>query len=300
MADRSTAHRFCSTHPVGARKTKNAFTIVGAILARSAASVGACLVAAGVSSCRERATAASELRITSTEYGYSMPDSVPAGLVHVILRNAGQDIHEAVLVKFTDATLTAAAYADSVRAHVDFPTNAEDVGGAALTMPGDSSGVWLPLSPGHYAVVCWKGDHLSRGMVHDLWVVPSNAVATVPPKATRQLTLSEFAFSFDTTLVAGTHMLHVRNAGTEPHEADIFRATPTVGLREYVAWLDAGERGMAPAAPVAAFGDLFPGKEAWVELHLTPGRYFILCRVPAKSDGKPHSKHGMSTEFVIQ
>jgi uncharacterized cupredoxin-like copper-binding protein len=52
--------------------------------------------------------------------------------------------------------------------------------------------------------------------------------------------------------------------------------------------------------PVAAFGDIFPGKEAWFELHLTPGRYFIVCQVPAKVDGRPHYKHGLVTEFSIE
>jgi uncharacterized cupredoxin-like copper-binding protein len=252
-----------------------------------------------LSACRKPAIAIPELRITSNEYGYQMPDSVPAGLVHVTLHNAGRDIHEALLVRFTDTIGTAAAYADSVRAHVDFPSNAQDVGGAALTLPGDSSGVWLRLSPGHYAVVCWKGDHLERGMAHDLRVVASNGVSADAPRATRQLTLVDFAFALDTPFTAGRHILHVRNVGKEAHEGDMFKATRAAGLREYLAWLDAGEKGLPPLAPVAAFGDIYPGKEAWVELNLTPGRYFIVCGVPAKADKRPHYKLGMVTEFTI-
>jgi uncharacterized cupredoxin-like copper-binding protein len=263
------------------------------------AAIALAFAASCLSACRERVTAGPELRITSHEYEYRMPDSVPAGLVHITLRNAGHDIHEAMLVRFTDTIGTAAAYADSVRAKVDWPSNAEDVGGAALTLPGDSSGVWLRLAPGHYAVVCWKEDHLSRGMVHDLWVVPSNTAPRQPPTATRQLTLVDFAFAFDKPLTGGTYVLHVQNTGTEAHEADIIKATPTAGLREYLAWIDSGSHGLPPVAPVAGFGDIFPGKEAWVPLRVTPGRYFIICQVPAKSDGRPHYKHGMFTEFSV-
>jgi hypothetical protein len=79
------------------------------------------LVAACLSGCREPAMHVRELGITSDEYGYHMPDSVSAGLVHITLHNVGRDIHEAMLVRFTDTIGTAAAYADSVRAHVDFP-----------------------------------------------------------------------------------------------------------------------------------------------------------------------------------
>jgi uncharacterized cupredoxin-like copper-binding protein len=275
------------------------------VLTRSAASLALrvfemSLAAAAWSGCRHASAAVPELSIVSDEYGYRMPDSIPAGLVHITLHNAGKDLHEALLVRFTDTIGTATAYADSVRAHVDFPSNAEDVGGAALTMPGDSSGVWLRLEPGRYAIVCWKGDHLTRGMVHDLRVVATERAPGNPPTPTRQLTLADFAFTLDTPFTAGHHVIHVRNNGTEAHEADIIKATPTAGLREYLAWIDSGSNGLPPAAPVAGFGDIYPGKEAWVAVHLTPGRYFMLCEVQAKADGRPHFKHGMFAEFTVR
>jgi uncharacterized cupredoxin-like copper-binding protein len=260
----------------------------------------ACLGLIGVTACRPAPAAVSELRITADEYGYHLPDSVPAGLVHITLRNAGHDLHEALLVRFTDTTGTAAAYADSVRAKVYFPQNARDVGGAALTLPGDSSGVWLRLTPGHYAVVCWKGDHLVRGMAHDLHVVESNGRSPDPPPATRELTLQDFTFLLDTSFTAGRHVLHVRNVGREAHEGDVFKAAPGAGLAEYLAWADAGENGLPPVTPVAGFGDLHPGEEAWVELTLTPGRYFFVCQVPAAADGRPHHQYGIFREFTVQ
>jgi uncharacterized cupredoxin-like copper-binding protein len=266
---------------------------------RLPAALSIMIAAAFLSGCRKPAPAAQELAITSEEYGFRMPDSVRAGLVHITLHNAGHDIHEAALIHFTDTVGTAAAYADSIRAHVDFPSNAEDIGGAALTMPGDSNGVWLRLAPGRYAVLCWKGDHLTRGMVHDLRVVATNEPTADPPKPTRELTLVDFAYKFDAPLTAGRHILHVRNMGSEDHEGDMFKATQTTGLREYVAWLEAGEKGLPPLAPVAAFGDIYPGKEAWIEMNLAPGHYFMLCRVPAKTDGHPHSERGMFAEFDV-
>src|SRR5437867_2056717 len=54
------------------------------------------LAAAMLPGCREPAE--QELDITSSEYGFHMPDSVPAGLVHITLHNVGGDIHEAALV----------------------------------------------------------------------------------------------------------------------------------------------------------------------------------------------------------
>jgi uncharacterized cupredoxin-like copper-binding protein len=266
---------------------------------RDVAAIALLLAEVCLSGCHRPKVAAVELRITADEFAFHMPDSIPAGLVHITMRNAGHDLHEAALERFTNSLGTAAAFADSVRAEVTFPSNAEDIGGAALTLPGDSSGVWLQLAPGHYAVVCWKGDHLERGMVHDLYVVASYGVSVAAPRATHQLTLVDYAFTLDSPITTGRTVLHIRNAGTEPHEGDIYRATSTAGFQEYVAWLESGEHGLPPTAPVAGFGDLFPGKEAWIELDLAPGRYFILCGVPARADKRPHYKRGMFTEFSI-
>jgi uncharacterized cupredoxin-like copper-binding protein len=113
------------------------------------------------------------------------------------------------------------------------------------------------------------------------------------------LTLVNFAFELDAPFTAGRQVLHVRNNGSEAHEGDIFRATPTAGLHEYLAWIDSGEHGVPPVAPVGGFGDIHPGKEVWVELTLTPGRYFIVCQVPAAADKQPHYKRGMFAEFSI-
>lgn len=273
--------------------------MIGLMSWRTITSVGICFAMTCLAACREPMADVSELVITSDEYGYRMPDSIPAGLVHITLRNAGKDIHEALLVRFTDTIGTAQAYADSVRANVYFPSNAEDVGGAGLTMPQESSSVWVQLAAGRYAAVCWKGDHLRRGMVHDLRVVATHRPSRKPPSATRELTVADFAFKIDRPFTAGRHVVHVRNMGTEAHEADIFKAKPTAGLREYLAWIESGSHGLPPVAPVAGIGDIYPGKEAWMEVALTPGRYFIVCQVEAKADGRPHYAHGMVTEFTV-
>src|SRR5262245_7153554 len=83
------------------------------------------LVAVAWSGCRHASPDVGELSIVSEEYGFRMPDSIPAGLVHITLHNAGKDLHEAMFARFTDTIGTAAAYADSVRAHVEWPSNAE-------------------------------------------------------------------------------------------------------------------------------------------------------------------------------
>src|SRR4051794_466982 len=72
---------------------------------------GLILTAVCASGCGRSTMTPTELRITANEFGYQMPDSVAEGLVHITLHNAGRDLHEALLVRFTDTVGTAAAYA---------------------------------------------------------------------------------------------------------------------------------------------------------------------------------------------
>ena len=249
--------------------------------------------------CPESASTAAHLSLPALEYGYEMPASVPAGLVRVSLLNQGHDVHEGVLVRFSDSSGSAARYVDSVRADVDFPAFATDFGGPGLTLSGESTAVWLDLTPGHYAVVCWKGNHLRLGMAHDLEVTAATGPRAAPPASNAAIQLSDYTLQVDTTLRTGRQVLHIQNIGTEAHEADIFRLSDSRSVNDYLAWLRSGEIGVPPIVPVSGIGDLAPGRAIWVEVNLPPGRYFLLCQVPAAVDGRGHYEHGMVREFTV-
>lgn len=256
-------------------------------------------LAGAILACRPTPPSPSNITLVAHEYGYEMPASVPAGLVRLELRNQGRDVHEALLVRFADPRGSAGSYVDSVRAKVDFPSFATDQGGPGLTPAGRSTTVWLALSLGRYAVVCWKGDHLRLGMAHDLEVTAATGPSALPPAATADLSLRDYSFRLAAPLLAGPQILHIRNDGAEPHEADIFRLTDTTTIQDYLAWLKGGEVGRPPVDPVGGVGDLAPGRELWLAVDLKPGRYFILCQVPAASDGRRHYEHGMVLEFTV-
>ena len=237
-------------------------------------------------------------RIVAYDFGYELPAEVPAGLVHLRLVNAGGDIHEAEVVRFTRDEGSAARYVDSVRAHVDFPAFALDFGGAGLAEPGDSTEVWLVLAPGHYAVVCWKGDHLERGMAHDFTVVGSRR-SVPPPTVDVEIALHDFSYGIVGPLTAGRHLLHVTNQGKEPHEVDLIYLPTGVAAQDYMAWLAGSEAGQPPALPIGGGGDFVPGREVWFPITLRPGRYLIICQVPSAADGQPHYALGMYKEFEV-
>lgn len=258
------------------------------------------LMVLATAGCRPRSPGTPELRIVAYDYGYQMPSHIPAGLVRVILINTGHDLHEATFARFTNDQGTAALFRDSIHAGVDFPSFSEDAGGVRLVMPGDSGVVWLRLRPGHYVVACWKGDHLSRGMVHDLYVDPPDPPPAAPPAARGEIVLTDFAYAISDTLRAGEQAIHVTNRGSEEHEADIIRLSSKTELAGYIAWMDNHQVGMPPAIPIGGVGDLVPGGEAWMLVHLEPGRYALLCQVPSPSNGdRAHYKLGMVHEFVV-
>jgi uncharacterized cupredoxin-like copper-binding protein len=241
------------------------------------------------------------MRVVASEYAFDAPRQVQAGVVHIQLLNHGTDVHESLIVRFSGTAGSAGAYVDSVRADVDFPAFAVDLGGPGLTAAGDSTEVWLELAPGRYALVCWKGDHLQRGMARDLEVIGrTEAGRSRPPAADLVLGLIEYGYVLDGPLTAGRHVIRIENRGKQPHEADIFRLAPGLAVRDYVAWLDNGEHGESPVRPVGGVGDLAPGHEMWLAVSLTPGRYFIICQVPDAHDGQPHHRHGMVREFAVQ
>jgi hypothetical protein len=182
---------------------------------------------------------------------------------------------------------------------VDFPAFAIDIGGPGLTLSGNSTTVWIELTPGCYGIVCWKGDHLRRGMAHDFEVTAATGASTKPPVASAEIWLREYAFLPAAPLRAGRQVLHIRNEGSEPHEADIFRLTDSTSVGDYLAGLRGGEVGPPPVNPVGGLGDLGPGREFWLSIDLRPGRYFLLCQVPASDDGRPHYEHGMVLEFTV-
>lgn len=136
-------------------------------------------------------------------------------------------------------------------------------------------------------------------MAHDLEVTAATGPASLPPKASAELTLEDYSFHLAAPLSSGRQILHIRNAGTEAHEADIFRLATGTTVQDYIAWERAGEIGIPPVDPVGGLGDLMPGREIWLAVDLAPGRYFILCTISAAGDGKPHYEHGMVLEFTV-
>jgi len=239
------------------------------------------------------------LRIVATDSGFVVPARVPAGITEIHLVNVGHTTHEGVLTHFITTDGNAAAYADSIRAGVDAPAFAEDIGGPGLALPGDSTTVWTDLTPGHFAVMCWYKGHVSHGGIRDLEVVPATSTAQ-PPTTDLAVRMFDYAYQFDGKWTAGTHRVRVENIGTEMHEFDPYRLEPGKKPEDFFRWIESGRPGPPPAKALGGSGTFIPGRRVWLPLELTPGRYFAFCQMQAKVGGKSHYQMGMVREFEVK
>src|SRR5436309_13971417 len=86
---------------------------------RRATLLAACLLSA---SCQRKSAEkeAPPFRIIATDAGFDAPDTVPAGLRHIVFENRGSEIHEAMLVKLPKG-MSAENYVAAVKRGSLFP-----------------------------------------------------------------------------------------------------------------------------------------------------------------------------------
>jgi uncharacterized cupredoxin-like copper-binding protein len=236
-----------------------------------------------------------------SEYTFTGPDTVKAGLVTVRLVNTGQEPHQLALVRIDSGKgmvdIVGAMRGTAIPAWMTF------VGGPNAAAPGDSSNATQALTAGPYLLLCFLPApdgmmHLAKGMMRMI-TVQGTAPAATDPAADATLTLSDYDFTPGTPLTAGAHTIRVDNAGPQLHEVMIFRYLPGKSMKDFQSWARRGMRGPPPAMPVGGIVGLTKGQHASFTVTLVAGKYLLGCFVPDEKDGKPHLAHGMVKEFTI-
>lgn len=218
----------------------------------------------------------------------SSPATVRAGVVRVRLVNRDSAWHDAVVVRLGDLAGT-----DSVPA-----AGAVAAGGAALVAGGDSSEAAFVLEAGRWAVTARHDDTTRAARVATLAVQPRPAADTRPAmRGATLVAMQDFRFDHLEQLREGTQVLRVRNDGQRPHELVVYRMLSGRTLRDFGTWYTTSREGPPPALPVGGATMVAPGREAWAVLHLRPGRYFMVCKVP--EGGQMHAALGMVQAFEV-
>ena len=242
--------------------------------------------------------------IRATNYAFTAPDTVPAGLTTLRLV-VDSGFHHATLLRIgegkTFADLGAALQA--MKPGSPPPAWIIDEGGPNPPMPGDTATVTVDLQPGTYAVTCFVDvpdhvPHMAKGMLHQLVVVPSAGPAAAAPVADVSVTMKDYGWDITPSLTAGEHTLKVENVAQQSHEFFVIRLDDGKTPEDFGKWA-ATYKGPPPGRAMGGLAAMRPGAVAWVKLSLTPGNYMMICFVPDAKDGKAHMEHGMVYPFTI-
>lgn len=270
-----------------------------------------------------------ELAVQASEYKFTAPGEVRAGLVTLNLNNTGRLKHEAALIKIGDTppdqALTALASASPPR---PIPPSVHFGGGVGRTPAGSNLSSTLQLQEGNYLIVCTLTDtdsqegappvtdepaHYTKGMSTPIKVT-AGAGATPPPLPEKEgavvaKEVSARQYSFDLPpLRPGRHEYVFRNEGpNQPHQAQFLEYPAGVdeaaaqqvfgALQQAIPTGNPPPPDVLPKLPsvVDGTGAVFdPGLGGTFSAELQAGRvYQIQCVIQDRSGGPPHISQGM-------
>lgn len=230
--------------------------------------------------------------VNAGDYFFEAPDSVPAGIVTLRLRQRGTVGHMLWLVRIPPGRTVADLHRDEVKHE---PTSwAEQLGGPGFANAGASSNATYVLTAGDYALVCYVGSgrgvdslyHVWRGMIRPLRVTASAAEGSArarsrpTPAAVARITNDSLVWS--APLHAGRRLVRVENRTSVWREFVLERVLPGRTIDEARRW----RRRSGTSLPTVAVGGLAtvpPGGALATTLDLTPGDYLVKTHVARDS-----------------
>jgi hypothetical protein len=126
---------------------------------------------------------------------------------------------------------------------------------------------------------------------------PSLAAAQQPePEIT--VVLTDHHFRLSAPVEPGRLLWHIKNEGSEPHQALVIRLPEGVSEYGEQAWFEHGSKGPEPGERVGGIETIAAGAESSFRTDLKPGRYLLLCAM-SEDEGR-HYELGMIYRFTIE
>lgn len=248
-----------------------------------------------------------QMTIVARDSAFTLPATVPAGLVLVTLQNQGRQPHEAQFARLNSgvsaAQVVQATGQQGIRGALALVTLA---GGVNTIDPGQRQQVIVNLTPGPYLALSLTPDTQGNPQVADHMYQPFRVSATsspvsAPPPSDGAVTLQDYSISLPGALfLAGATILKVTNKGPEPHEIALFRALPGKTLYDVLQFLQGHQAGSPPFHALGGMGALAARTSGWMLLHLTPGNYLSACLLPGPVSGMTNVNLGMVTPFSVK
>lgn len=254
----------------------------------------------------QAAPSGTPFRIIASDAGFEMPDTLPAGLRHIVFENRGSKIEEALLIKLPKG-MSGTDYVAAVKGGALFPEGGLDYSGPGLTSPGEVVELWLPVDPGEYIVFCWNRDHAHAHSLRSFTVKDQSKANDVPPREDVVLKMVDFRFELSQPLRKGVQVVRVEPIGPSMHEVDFWRLHEGRTVADVQAWYKQKDEAPAPAQALGGVLDSHVlGQTVWLKREFAPGRYVLHCVMPMSMEAKAgssyatHADAGMVSEFEIK
>ena len=248
-------------------------------------------------------TTSGVVTVHASDYTFTAPDQVPAGMTTFRMVNDGPGFHHVDLIRI-DSGKTIADLQQALKQPGVLPRWIVAVGGPNATDPHGESNATLDLAPGNYALVCFVDvpggvPHFTKGMIRPLTVTSAAGTPRAAPTPDVTVTLSDYKFDGVGAMKAGRHVFLVRTAaGQQTHEILLLRLEPGKSVTDLMTWMGAPQ-GPPPAQALGGVSGVDAGRQLYFTADLTPGTYAFLCVIPDATDGKPHVMHGMVKTIVV-
>ena len=130
------------------------------------------------------------------------------------------------------------------------------------------------------------------------FLVAAHVGAAAQAPAAVTIVLTDHHFRLSAPIERGRMVWHIKNEGSEPHQALVVKLPDGVNEYQERAWLEHGSQGPEPGEPMGGIKTLAPGAEASFETDLKPGQYLLLCAM-LEEEGR-HFELGMIYHFTIE
>jgi hypothetical protein len=245
-----------------------------------------------------------------SDSGYlNLPDSLPAGMVSLVMRNVGQPPHHAKLVML-NTSVSFDQYAAAVLQGQPTAALIRTLGGNGVLDPGlGGDEVSFDLRPGTYVIldVLRAPDgqlNAAKGLLNVVQVVDGDQAsdAAGPPTSTADVTLRNFSIEgLPTTLSSGRNTLRIDNEGPLAHELLAAQLAPGKTADDLVSFMTTTPpAGAQPYQSVGGFQSVDAGFGGWTSLELNIGDYVFFCNLTNASTGKRHFEEGMIQQVTIR
>jgi uncharacterized cupredoxin-like copper-binding protein len=237
-----------------------------------------------------------QLTVSLADGELSLPETVPGGLVDVVLDAAdGEQSHHVVFARLQDGVTY-----DQLDAAADDEFFALVVlqGGNGSLAPGEQARLTLDLPAGDYQVLDLPDGEFAAAAARTTVTAPAGDAPE--PEDRGEVVLGPgFAYDIPEDFDGSGSWRFVNEDEQLPHEAVLIALADGTTTDDLVEWATTFA-GPPPGELIGGFGTISGGITGWADLgdHLPAGDYAVVCLLPGE-DGSAHAANGMVAGFTV-